>query len=269
MADEDLLQALAASERESMQARPKEWDELAHGRLAPDEAVARARDRAPATEDDLVRARDLFTPPSPEFDDALVDRLVAMAQASAAARGDAPPVQKVNGAEVIHVSPSWWQRRRAIVAAGVMAAAAAVLVVAWPRAATDGTGNLVALPHHDLWIEVDAQVRGSGTEVQKVAPGASIRVYLRPDRGYDVAPSVAACVSKDGTTRLLSLSPITAKPGETFDVSAKLPDDLEPGRWELVTLIAGGPMRTDVPSLCAEPPADVRVEREPIEIVSR
>src|SRR5687768_4393444 len=92
MPDDDLLQALAAHERGILQARPEEWDELARGRLTPDEAEARARARAAThpthvpADDDLVRARELFSPPSAALDDAIVDRLVAMAQASATTR---------------------------------------------------------------------------------------------------------------------------------------------------------------------------------------
>jgi hypothetical protein len=270
MADDDLLQALAASERESMQSRPEEWDELAHGRIATDVAVARARARG-VDEGDLVRARELFTPPPVEFDDALVDRLVAMAQANAPAQSNAPTLAEdasapVNGT-VIHVEPSWWQRRRAIVAATVMAAAAGVLVVAWPRAATDDTGSArVQLPHHEMWIEADAQVRGSATEVQRLAPGAPLRVYLRPDRGYDVKPSVAACLRMGDDTRVLPLQPTAAKPGETFEVATRLPDDLGEGRWELVALVAGGALPTDVAASCANPPADLQVARKPIDV---
>ena len=266
MDDENLLQALAAHERESMQARPQEWDELAHGRLAPDVAVARVRARGSVDESDLVHARELFTPPSPEFDDALVDRLVAMAQANATSHAPAH-VAPVNGNHVIHVEPSWWQRRRAIVAAGIMAAAAAVLVVAWPRAATDDAGVArVQLPHHEMWIEADAQVRGAAEVVQELAPGAALRVYLRPDRGYTVKPSVAACLRKGDDTRVLTLAPITAKPGETFDVATRLPADLDEGRWELVTLVAGGPLPTDIAATCTTPPTDLQVARKPIDV---
>jgi hypothetical protein len=265
MADDDLLQALAARERESMQSRPEEWDELAHGRIAADVAVDRARARG-ADEGDLVRARELFTPPPVEFDDALVDRLVAMAQANAPAQAEVASAP-VNGNTVIHVEPSWWQRRRAIVAAGVMAAAASVAVFAWPRKATDDMGSArVQLPHHEMWIEADAQVRGGGTEVQRLAPGAPLRVYLRPDRGYDVKPSVAACLRKGDDTRVLPLQPSTAKPGETFEVGTRLPDDLAEGRWELVALVAGGALPNDVAASCANPPADLQVAKKPIDV---
>jgi hypothetical protein len=275
MADENLLHALAAQERERMQARPQEWDELAHGQIAPGEAVARVQARGTVDEGDLVHARELFTPPTAAFDDALVDRLVAMAQTNAPASTAATQVAAevaaapVNGNTVVHVEPSWWQRRRAIVAAGVMAAAAAVLVVAWPRAATDDTGaGRVALPHHEMWIEADAQVRGSADspQFQRLAPGAAFRVYLRPDRGYDVKPSVAACLRKGDETRVLSVQTSAARPGETFDVATRVPDDLGEGRWELVTLVAGGALPSDIEASCAIPPADLQVARKSLDV---
>lgn len=261
---DDLLQALAARERQRLQARPQEWDELAHGSIAPDEAVARVKARGSADDAELLRAREIFSPPSPEFDDALVDRLVAMTAAGAEAVpvGEAP----ANGHPVIHAEHRWWRHRAAIVSAGVMAAAAAILVLAWPRAATDEVGSArVQLPTHQMWIESAADVRGSET-VKTLAPGSSFTMYLRPDRGYGVVPSVAACMRKGEEMRVLDVSPSTAEAGTTMDLSTRVPDDVEAGRWELVALISGGPLPSDIAASCASPPADVQDSRTPIEI---
>ena len=54
---DDLLQALAARERERLQARPAEWDELAHGRMTPDDAVAAVQARGSVDEQELARLR--------------------------------------------------------------------------------------------------------------------------------------------------------------------------------------------------------------------
>ncbi len=268
---DDLLQALAAQERQRLQARPAEWDELAHGRMAPDDAVTRVKARGPVDEQELVHARELFTPPSPEFDDALVDRLVAMANANA----DAPAVPvgeaPANGHPVIHVEHRWWRQRAAIVSAGVMAAAAAILVLAWPRAATDEVGSArVQLPTHDMWIESPAAVRGSATAevVPTLPPGSPFTMYLRPERGYGIVPSVALCMRKGEETRVLDVPASTAAAGTTMDLPTRLPDDVEAGRWELVALISGGPLPSDIAASCASPPADVRVQREPVEILT-
>lgn len=282
MPDEDLLQALAAQERGILQARPQEWDELAHGRITPDEAEARARARTAASpasalaEDDVVRARELFSPPSAALDEAIVDRLVAMAQANATARvaaeaqpsaaNDAPRAG-TNGDNVVHREPSWWQRKSSIVGAAVMAAAAAVLVFSWPRTAIDDGPARVELPRHELTIEGASQIRGDATDVQKAAPGTTITLRLQPARGYDVQPSFAACLQKDGENRALAATPSFGRPGQTFEVRAQLPADLATGRWELVALVAGGALPSDVAASCATPPSDVQVVRGAIDIV--
>jgi hypothetical protein len=261
---DDLLQALAARERERLQARPEEWEGLAHGRISPDDAVAAARARGPVDEQELAHTRELFTPPSPEFDEALVARLVAMTHSEAmpaALVGEAP----ANGHPVIHAEHRWWRPRAAMVAAGVMAAAAAILVVAWPRHATDETGARVQLPNHQMWIESPAEVRGS-ENVKTLAPGAAFTLYLRPERGYGVVPNVAACLRKGDETRVLEVSPSTADAGTTMDLAARLPDDVGAGRWEVIALIAGGALPSDIAASCASPPADVKVSRDTIDV---
>jgi hypothetical protein len=261
---DDLLQALAARERERLQARPEEWEGLAHGRISPDDAVAAARARGPVDEAELAHAREVFTPPSPDFDEALVARLVAMTHSEAMPAtlvGEAP----ANGHPVIHAEHRWWRPRAAMVAAGVMAAAAAILVVAWPRAATDETGARVQLPRHEMWIESAAEVRGS-ERVETLAPGAPFTVYLRPERGYGVVPSVAACLRKGDDTRVLNVPPSTAEAGTTMELATRIPDDVDAGRWELVALIAGGALPSDIAASCASPPVDVEAQRYAVEI---
>lgn len=262
---DDLLQALAAQERERLQARPAEWDELAHGRMAPDDAVAAVQARGSVDEQELARARELFTPPSPELDEALVDRLVALAttREPLPASGEKP----VNGHAVIHAEQRWWRHRMAMVGAGVMAAAAAVLVFTWPRGSTDVDGPRVQLPRHEIWIESAAEVRGSEA-VKALAPGSAFTVYLRPDRGYSQTPSVAACLRKGDATRVLDVTPSKAAAGTTMDVVTHVPDDVDPGRYEVVALIAGGQLPQDIAASCASPPTDVQVSRTAIEITS-
>lgn len=71
----DILSQLIERERGERQAR-LDWEEVTAGRASCDEVAQRMRDLG-HPEEEIVRARELFTPLSPEETEALLDRAMA------------------------------------------------------------------------------------------------------------------------------------------------------------------------------------------------
>jgi len=260
MADHDLLQAFAAHEREALQSRPAEWDAFARGEIDADEVARRLRDRG-TSEAEIARGLELFAPLSAAFDDALVAKLLAPPEGEREAPA-APP-------NVVDRSDASWWRRRSVAWVGVVAAAAAIAVFAWPRSpvSVDTTApSLVQLPTYDMSIQAAATVRGSADEAVHVPPGSQLTLLLRPARAHTTSPSVAACVRRDGEVRVLAATPKLGKPGEGFEVDVALPDDLADGPAEIVAVVAGGPLPTDVAAVCASGRSDLQLVRKPITV---
>ena len=241
MNDDEMLAALAAAER-ARGAAP-EWDALARGEIDGDEAARRARERG-SGEDEIARARELFAPRSRDHDDALADRLLAGSTA-------APTV-----IELPRKRAAAWIVPSALLA---MAAALVLWLAMRPRPIGDAP---VLLPAHELWIEpANAQVRSARGSV-RVRAGDTIAVFLRPESAYTVRPQVWACLASDAGIHALPSTPRRLEPGQTIELEAKLPSDLQVGAWDLVAVLAQTPRPDDDRIACdVSAQATWRVER--------
>lgn len=152
--EDDLLERLAALEREQRDARPPAWEALARGELEPE-----------AVEDEQARA--VFEPLPAEFEASLVDALTASAEQEAAPSARVIPFPAIVGTVL------------------VIAAALVLWVVNRPPPAPP-------LPTYDAWVEADAEVRGS--DFPKLRPGATFSVFMRPNAPVEQKVTAWVCV---------------------------------------------------------------------------
>lgn len=261
MNDDELLEALGARERDAIERRAPEWDEVAHGRMSAEAAADRIRARGGADEAELERGMELFAPLPDAFDDALVDRLV----------GDAPG----QSAEVVRLasrsaSRSAW--RRPALGIGLVSAAAAALVLLLVRPAPDGStaagaaAPLAALPGFDLALEpTRAAVRADHPgATPHVAAGDDVELLLRPASSHSVVVHAWACLQRDALRRELALQLEAGAPGSTLVARTTIPADTVPGAWTLIAVVASD-RPADDPCALADAPTH-RVARAALEI---
>jgi hypothetical protein len=269
---EDPLDALIELERARLAAIAPEWEEVVTGQLSADEAERRVRARGSHDDEQIARSRALFEPLSTAFEASLIERLVPTAPIllSAIAGELAPP--PASPAEVIdRRDPASW--RRPAVVAGITTAAAAALALWWVRPNPPAPQSIdtaavlgPALPMHELALTGVAEVRGSGDATPSVPAGATLDFTLRPATGYQLTPTVWACLSHDGVAQPIEISTERAPPGQTILGHAPIGAELAKGRWELTAVITS---RTVSPSerRCDLPASrDVQVIRAPFEI---
>lgn len=269
MNDEDALHAVAAEYRRQQQARDPEWEEVARGQRSPQEAIEAARARGSTDEARLERAAELFAPLDDRFDDQLADRLLD--QLGAAPEDDDPELDapQASNAEVIEPPVSFW--RRGGLGIGVAAAAAAVLVLVIRQPSTPGEptpSSEVALPDYEVAVLPGAAAMRAADPEQapRLQLGGQFEVLLRPAVRHQ-APAIATVCLEQGERRVeLTHEQAPGAPGETLSVRARIPPDLTPGQWTLVTIISA---QSAGPGSCetADRPSQ-RVRRTAIELTT-
>ncbi len=268
MNEEDALAALADALQREERLRPPEWDKVAHGRMSVEDAVA-ARRAAGDDEDDIARAREMFAPMDEAQEDALAERLAAIATESTPMPVE-DEVDRPVPATVVRPDPGVWQRR---VAYGVLAVAAAGVLV-WslrPPPDPDPAPQIAAatpLPSYEAVVQPGQAHARAGTDDGEVrlAVGAPFSVLLRPASRHEQPARTVLCLrDATGRTRRLDATQTPGGPGETLEVAASVPSDVEVGRWTLLAIVSAGDFG-DAP--CAARDADAtKVVQTPVEIV--
>jgi hypothetical protein len=278
MNDEEVLQALAAEYQREDDARPHEWDDVAHGRRTVAEAIE-ARRAAGAPEADVQRAAALFAPLDDDFDARLAGDLVRRLAAPSEATDDssseaAGPQAPTPSANVLTPSPARW-RRGAIVGAATAAAAALALWVGGrppiepglDSGLDSGRGGGAELPGYALGVQPGAAAvrSAAATDQPELTIGHEFAVLLRPAARHQEPARAQICLRQETGTILLPSRQAPGAPGETLDVTVELPATVAPGPATIIAVVAAGP-RPDDPCAAEDSPA-TRVSRADVQLV--
>jgi hypothetical protein len=230
----------------ALESLPAVWDELAQGRVSPEEAIERARAQEP--EALVERTARMLVPPTAEQKQA---RLQALLDAA----------QPAEPASATVVRPRRWM----FGGVAALAAAAAVLLLVMPRGselpAFEAGYELEA--RRALEVERDASSEPAADEVPRYRVDRTLELALRP--GHRVVESVdvrAFAARGDEPAIVLPVEP-HRKGGGVLTIEGRPQAwGLEPGRWRLTLVV--GPAEGLPDAL-----ADVRMDAEaPYDVAS-
>lgn len=255
----DLAQLADEQSRRDAERFDRRWDDLAAGRLSPEQGAA-LRAEAEGSPD-LELAWEGFQPLAPELRAAIVrdaaSRLEAGKQPAAPAR----------------VLPFPGRLSRKTLLSGLAVAASLILAVSIWRF----PGTREPLPAYQLipggGLRNERSGAGSAAEILRLAPGVRFEVVLRPERAAENEPAVKIFKFRNGNIEPLPLDKklIEIAPGGTVRISAVLGEDfdLEPGEQTLVFVVGrGGSLPAAEKLLATKPHSDWQLLEQRVEVIA-
>jgi len=260
MSDDDLLERLvdtARAEKEGWLGDPR-WETFAAGALGEQDLE---RLLASVPQDERQQARAAFAPLEVAARERIAGAVVAeLERGRVVAAAELPPaVPATNGqkkSEAPRIARTW--RLRSLLLTVPMAAAAALLL--WPRSA-----SVPLLPAYDLEFSAGpSELRASPPEVSpadeiQVDPhrGGRMIALLRPRSGVQSHVAVAAFRMREGKVERWPV-PFEVSPQGAIRIAGPTENLLafQPGRWELVFVLAAPNSLPSTPGEVTEALAD-------------
>lgn len=252
---QDLAQLADEQSRRDAERFDRRWDDLAAGRLSPEEEAA-LRAEAEGSPD-LELAWEGFRPLAPELRAAIVR--------DAAARLEASKKPGEPARVLVFPRKAWL--------AGLAVAASLILAVSIWRF----PGTREPLPAYQLipggGLRNERSGAGSAAEILRLAPGIRFEVVLRPERAAENEPAVKIFKFRNGNIEPLPLDKklIEIAPGGTVRISAVLGEDfdLEPGEQTLVFVVGrGGSLPAAEKLLATKPHSDWQLLEQRVEVIA-
>jgi hypothetical protein len=278
MNEHDTLQALAAEYRRRFEARPPEWELVAAGKLSAREALEQIRARQPLDDAQAEPVLALFAPIGEDIQRRLAARLSEQVREELARSGPVPkaaPEDLLSDDDeapatgtVARPPASVWSRHGVTI--GVVAAAAAALVLflqrpsLTPSATPTRTDAAIMLPGYEASVRPGAATMRAGETdgATRLSLAGDFDVLLRPASRHEHPARATLCLERVVEHHRLAVEQLPGAPGEALEVRARIPADLEPGAWTLVSIVAAV---GDADCTATDAP-ERRVVRTPVEL---